>query len=92
MNVKRISLNPVVVRTCVDSLVTGEVALVAERRLAAVTLVWLVAVNWDNMICQRFIFSKRTVAFIAEERLCKRNHNKSQPPLLRSPLASNLPQ
>lgn len=50
-----------------NSLVAGEVALVAERGLAAVTLVRLVAVHLKHVLLQRFILCKLGVAFVAEE-------------------------
>lgn len=50
-----------------DSLVAGKVALVAESSLAAVTLVWLVAVYLKHMLFQRFVFSELGVTFITEE-------------------------
>lgn len=54
-------------RTCVDSLVAGEVALVAESSLAAVTLVWLVAVHLKHVLFQRFVLGKLGVTFVTEE-------------------------
>lgn len=51
-----------------DSLVAGKVALVAESSLAAVTLVWLVAVYLKHVLFQRFVFGKLRVTFITEER------------------------
>lgn len=45
----------------------GEVALVAESSLAAVTLVWLVAVHLKHMLLQRFIFSELGVTLVTEE-------------------------
>lgn len=54
--------------TCVDSLVAREVALVAERSLTAVTLVWLVTVHLKHVLFQRFVFCKLRVTFVAEER------------------------
>lgn len=53
--------------TCVDSLVAGKVALVAESSLAAITLVWLVAVHLEHVLFQRFVLSKLGVTFITEE-------------------------
>lgn len=50
-----------------DSLVAGEVALVAESSLAAVTLVWLVAVHLKHVLFERFVFGELGVAFITEE-------------------------
>lgn len=54
--------------TCMNSLVAGEVALVAESGLAAVTLVRLVAVHLKHVLLQRFVLCKLGVAFVAEER------------------------
>lgn len=54
--------------TCVDSLVAGEVALVAESSLAAVTLVWLVAVYLKHVLFQRFVLRELRVTFVTEER------------------------
>lgn len=51
-----------------DSLVAGQVALVAESSLAAVALVWLVAVYLKHVLFQSFVFSKFGVAFVTEER------------------------
>lgn len=50
-----------------DSLVAGEVALVAESSLAAVTLVWLVAVHLKHVLFQRFILGKLGVTFVTKE-------------------------
>ena len=50
-----------------DSLVAGKVALVAESSLAAVTLVWLVAVYLKHVLFQRFVFGKLGVTFVTEE-------------------------
>lgn len=50
-----------------DSLVACKVSLVAESSLAAVTLVWLVAVHLEHVLFQRFVFGKLGVAFITEE-------------------------
>lgn len=55
-------------RTCVDSLVAGEVPLVAESSLAAVTLVWLVAVHLKHVLFEGLVLSKFGITFIAEER------------------------
>lgn len=55
-------------RTCVDSLVAGEVPLVAERSLAAVTLVWLVAVHLKHVLFEGLVLSKFRITFVAEER------------------------
>lgn len=53
--------------TCVDGLVAGKVAFVAESSLAAVALVWLIAVNLEHVLFQRFVFGEFGVAFVAEE-------------------------
>lgn len=39
--------------TCVNSLMAGQVALVAEGSLATVTLVWLVAVDLGHVLFER---------------------------------------
>lgn len=53
--VKLSSADVAVVRlcTCVNSLMAGQVALVAEGSLAAVTLVWLVAVDLGHVLFER---------------------------------------
>lgn len=51
-----------------DGLVAGEVALVAESGLTAVTLVWLVAVDLKHVLFQGFVVGKLGVAFVTEER------------------------
>lgn len=51
----------------VDGLVAGEVALVAEGGLAAVTLVGLVAVHLEHVLLQRPVFSELGVALVTEE-------------------------
>lgn len=56
------------IRTRVDSLVAGQVALVAESSLAAVALVWLVAVHLKHVLFQRFVFGELGVTFVTEER------------------------
>lgn len=53
--------------TCVNGLVAGEVALVAKSSLAAVTLVWLVAVYLEHVLFQSFVVGKLGVAFVTEE-------------------------
>lgn len=55
-------------RTCVDSLVARKVPLVAESSLAAVTLVWLVAVHLKHVLFEGFVLSKFGITFVAEER------------------------
>lgn len=50
-----------------DSLVAGKVALVAESSLAAVALVWLVAVHLKHVLLQRFVLSELGVTFVTEE-------------------------
>lgn len=45
----------------------GEVALVAESSLAAVTLVWLVAVYLKHVLFQRFVFGELGVTLVTEE-------------------------
>jgi len=52
----------------VDGLVAGEVALVSESRLAAVALVWLVAVHLEHVPFQRLVLGKLGVTLVAEER------------------------
>lgn len=55
-------------RTCVDSLVARKVPLVAESSLAAVTLVWLVAVHLKHVLFEGLVLGELGVTFIAEER------------------------
>lgn len=62
------AVNECVRRTRVDSLVAGQVALVAESSLAAVALVWLVAVHLKHVLFQRFVFGELGVTFVTEER------------------------
>lgn len=50
-----------------NSLVASKVALVAERSLAAVALVRLVAVHLKHVLLQRLLLRKLGVAFVAEE-------------------------
>lgn len=53
--------------TRVDGLVAGEVAFVAEGGLAAVTLVWLVAVRLQRVPLEGGLLRKTAVTFVAEE-------------------------
>jgi hypothetical protein len=50
-----------------DGLVAGEVALVAEGGLAAVTLVGFVTVGLQRMPLERGLLREAAVTFIAEE-------------------------
>lgn len=58
----------VMVLTGVNGLVAGQVALVAEGGLAAVALVWLVAVDLQHVLLQRLVLGKLGVTFVTEER------------------------
>lgn len=51
----------------------GEVSLVTESSLTAVTLVWLIAVGLQHVALQGFVFRKLGVTFVTEERtvFCK---------------------
>lgn len=49
-----------------NGLVAGQVALVAEGSLAAVTLVWLVTVDLDHVVFQRIFICELGVTTIAE--------------------------
>ena len=51
-----------------DGLVAGQVALVAEGGLAAVTLVGLVAVQLQHVLLQSVVLREARVALAAEER------------------------
>ena len=53
-------------RTSVNGLVAGQVALVAEGGLAAVTLVWLVAVHLRHVFFQGILLRELGVAPVAE--------------------------
>lgn len=46
----------------------GQVAFVSEGSLAAVTLVWLVAVHLKHVLLQSFVITKLGVTFVTEER------------------------
>lgn len=52
--------------TCMNSLVAGQVALVAEGSLAAVTLVWLVTVDLGHVVFQGIFITELGVTTIAE--------------------------
>lgn len=52
--------------TSMNSLMAGQVAFVAEGRLAAVTLVWLVAVNLDHVVFEGIFLHELGVTPIAE--------------------------
>lgn len=54
-------------RTCVDGFVAGEVPLVAEGGLAAVTLVGLVAVHLQGVPLEGGLLGEPAVALVAEE-------------------------
>ena len=51
-----------------DRLVAGQVPLVAEGGLAAVTLVGLVAVRLQHVVLQSLVLGEARVALAAEER------------------------
>ena len=53
--------------TRVDSLVAGEVALVAEGGLAAITFVWFVTVRLQRVPLERGLLRETAVTFVAEE-------------------------
>lgn len=57
---------PAVTLTCVNSLMAGQVALVAEGSLAAVTLVWLVAVDLGHVLFERIFIWELWVAPVAD--------------------------
>lgn len=52
--------------TCVNGLVAGQVAFVAEGSLAAVTLVWLVAVDLDHVVFKGIFLYELGVTPITE--------------------------
>lgn len=52
--------------TGVNGLVAGQVALVAEGSLAAVTLVWLVTVDLDHVVFQGIFLYELGVTPVAE--------------------------
>lgn len=52
--------------TCVNGLVAGQVAFVAEGSLAAVTLVWLVTVDLDHVVFKGIFFYELGVTPVAE--------------------------
>lgn len=56
-----------IILTGVNGLVAGQVALVAEGSLAAVTLVWLVTVDLDQVVSQGVFLCELGVTSIAEE-------------------------
>lgn len=62
--------------TGVDCLVAGEVSLVAESSLTAVTLVWLITVGLQHVEFQGSVVSKLGVAFVTKEStiFCKEKH------------------
>lgn len=64
-SINSICRSDVINLTSVNGLVTGQVALVAEGSLAAVTLVWLVTVDLSHMVFQG-IFCEFGVTITAE--------------------------
>lgn len=65
--------------TGVNGLVAGQVAFVAEGRLAVVTLVWLVAVHLGHVVFQGVFLNELGVAPIAEVGvvICRKQRNKN---------------
>ncbi len=64
--------------TGVNGLVAGQVALVAEGSLAAVTLVWLVTVDLDHVVSQGVFLHELGVTPVAEICVvfCEKKSNK----------------
>lgn len=63
-----------------DGFVAGQVALVAEGSLAAVTLVWLVAVHLGHVLLQGIFFRELGVTAVAEvdDAFCTEESNGNQ--------------